>query len=215
MTINAERFWSKVSRVGTGECWMWQAFVTPSGYGLFFIDRTTRNVPAHRVSWMLTHGPIPDGMMVCHRCDVRACVNPAHLFIGTHLDNMADMRTKGRAASAERSAHARFTRETVRTIRERFAAGGVTKRQLSKEYGVTPRSIFCVVTGLLWKDAGGPLTDPRPASRDKLSDADRVEIFRLRSAGIPSDEVAKRFGIHRVAANKIARRLKQKGEVSK
>ena len=84
---HSDTFWDGcIPEPNTG-CWLWLGFISPDGYG-------TRL--AHRRAWELARGPIPDGMLVCHRCDVRHCVNPDHLFLGTHLDNMRDMIRKGR-----------------------------------------------------------------------------------------------------------------------
>lgn len=88
----AERFWPKVDK--SGDCWLWTGATYPSGYGEFMFD--TSIVAAHRAAWRLTRGSIPEGTLVLHRCDVRACVNPAHLFLGSQLDNMRDMAHKGR-----------------------------------------------------------------------------------------------------------------------
>lgn len=92
-----ERFWSKVQKGQPDECWLWLG-PTCVGYGNFGISKngTTRSVRAHRFIWELENGPIPKGLLVCHRCDVRACANPAHLFLGTHHDNTQDMMQKGR-----------------------------------------------------------------------------------------------------------------------
>lgn len=89
----AERFWSKVDR--SGECWEWTAGLNQAGYGQFSMwpDRPER---AHRFSWVLHNGPIPDDLCVLHACDNRKCVNPAHLFLGTRGDNIRDCFAKGR-----------------------------------------------------------------------------------------------------------------------
>lgn len=95
-----DRFWSKV-RKGDG-CWEWTAWINSNGYGEFTKDH--KNLKASRVSWILTYGPIPDGLFVCHHCDNPPCVRPDHLFLGTPLDNMRDMIAKGRGAHQKRRA---------------------------------------------------------------------------------------------------------------
>lgn len=96
----------------------------------------------HRVSWSLHNGPIPDGMFVCHRCDVRHRVNPEHLFLGTPADNMADMRSKGRAVRG----HIKLSDAQVGWIRGRYAVGGILQRELAEEYGVSEETIQALIT---------------------------------------------------------------------
>lgn len=101
----ADRFWSKVQK--TDACWLWTSNVHHNGYGQIAQSRNgatrQRWVWAHRVAWELTHGPIADGLLVLHRCDTPLCVNPAHLFLGTHLENIADSVRKGRYNAWRRS----------------------------------------------------------------------------------------------------------------
>ena len=92
-----ERFKSKYKK-GPG-CWIWTACKTPSGYGWFFINGKCQR--AHRVSYEIHIGKIPKGLLVCHTCDNRLCVNPSHLFVGTHKDNMRDCIRKNRFVSNE------------------------------------------------------------------------------------------------------------------
>lgn len=80
-------------------CWEWNGHHYPNGYASFIVGSRSTNrgsVPAHRVAWILTRGSIPEDAFVLHRCDNRGCVNPQHLFLGTHSDNMQDMLAKGR-----------------------------------------------------------------------------------------------------------------------
>jgi hypothetical protein len=94
MSAIRTKFLSKISKSDETGCWEWTAGKTGKGYGAFSING--KNRPAHRVSYELFKEPIPDGLFICHRCDNPGCVNPGHLFLGTHQDNMDDRSAKGR-----------------------------------------------------------------------------------------------------------------------
>jgi hypothetical protein len=100
-----ERFFSKVNRTPDGGCWLWNGAVQHNGYGYLHVGGRfeRRPVRAHRFSWELHRGPIPEGMHVCHSCDTPACVNPDHLFLGSRSDNMRDCASKGRVATVGKS----------------------------------------------------------------------------------------------------------------
>ena len=149
-----ERFWAKVDRRGDAECWEWTACRAPSGYGRIGIGQQRDTDYAHRVSWRLHFGEIPDGLYVCHRCDNPPCVNPAHLFLGTHAENMRDAQVKGRVRNnprrGESNGWAKLTDATVRDAR-RLWASGTSMRSLAKRYGVTFRTMDDAVKGLSWR----------------------------------------------------------------
>lgn len=167
MEIDAQRFWNKVDKSGGDDaCWLWQASRTTDGYGRVGINGTI--LYAHRVSWQIVHGAIPDGIFVCHHCDNPPCINPRHLFLGTNTDNVHDMLAKGRGnkASGARNGHAtrpektlrgeanpqsKLTEESVRLIRQLYAAGGVSHRHLARRFGVGRSTIARILSGNLWK----------------------------------------------------------------
>lgn len=91
----AQRFWSKVQITADNDCWLWKAGGRVGPYGGLMMPNK-RPIGAHKMAWLLTHGPIPDGLSVRHTCDIPLCCNPKHLFLGTHTDNMRDMTAKGR-----------------------------------------------------------------------------------------------------------------------
>lgn len=141
-TLSA-RFWAKVDT--SGDCWLWTASTWRTGYGRFHYSAARGVVKANRLAYELTHGPIPDGLSVLHTCDTPACCNPAHLFLGTDLDNARDRDAKGRNGMAK------LTAEQVRQIRARYAAGGISHLRLAKEYGVTRASIANLLIGTTYK----------------------------------------------------------------
>ena len=147
--MDAERFWSRVDT--SGECWVWTGYINQDGYGRLSIDG--RLIMAHRVSWELHHGPIPDGMRVLHDCpggDNPACVNPSHLWIGTQRDNIRDMLLKQRQQRGETNGNARLTESDVRTIRD-LVAGGMNQSQVARLYGIAPNHICRIVNRRRWQ----------------------------------------------------------------
>ena len=143
----SDRFNSNVCRDdGTG-CWNWTAYKDKNGYGRIGVNYTSR--PAHRVSYEMYCGEIPDGMMVLHSCDNASCVNPGHLSLGTHSENMADMVKKGRQVrgAAHKRPCAKLTETDVIAIR---AATGVLQRELAAQYGVGQDEISRIRSGKRW-----------------------------------------------------------------
>jgi len=148
-----ERFWMKVDRRGENECWPWIAGnITKDGYGRFYIGK--RRLQAHRVAWVLARGEVPEGKCVCHNCpggDNPACCNPAHLWLGTHTENIADRDKKGRTARlvGEQRASAKLTEYDVRGIRWGYQQG-FRQSVLAEAYGVSRSMVSMIVTRKAW-----------------------------------------------------------------
>lgn len=148
------RFWARVKRGGPSECWEWLGSTTEFGYGWF---RAAGTWGAHRYSWTLHFGPIPDGMCVLHRCDNPRCCNPAHLWLGTNQDNNADCFSKGRMkpnsgqrARGEQHGLAKLDADAIREIRRRRADGAGIK-DLGVEFGVNHTNISSICLGKTWR----------------------------------------------------------------
>lgn len=146
------RFWSRVQKRGPDDCWEWTGSKR-DGYGQ--IRNRQKNDHTHRVSWELHHGPIPAGQFVCHRCDNPPCVNPAHLFLGTNRENLADMRRKGRESrqgGRRGSAHhaAKLNEAVVAEIR----ASGLGAYAVAKRYGLHYKTARRIVDGVSWRHVG-------------------------------------------------------------
>lgn len=146
-----ERLWSRLEQE-PGGCWVWPGGKALGGYGVIWFRG--RSEGAHRVAYILTHGEVPPGMFVLHSCDNPPCCNPAHLFLGTHSENMHDMDRKGRRVvrglrfGVEHHS-ARLTPDTVRAIRASLDEG-VTARALAREYGVASGTIDKIKHRLSW-----------------------------------------------------------------
>jgi len=138
-----EDFWAKLDRLPNG-CWLWPGHTT-NGYGTTSFEG--RNRLTHRLAWELAAGPIPKGLHVCHRCDVRACCAPWHFFLGTAADNEADKVRKGRQAYGERNGCAKLTAEQAARIRSSNRSGV----SLAREFGVTPTTICKIRRGHAWR----------------------------------------------------------------
>jgi len=165
-------FWSQVDT--SGDCWEWQSYLRPNGYGCY--NPGPGPILSHRLAYMLTHGPIPSGLLVCHSCDNRRCCRPDHLFLGTSADNNRDAMSKGRTARGdrngarlhpernpmvlypekaallrgERNGNSKLTQVQVDEIRRRFdCAPNISA--LAREFGVARKTIRSVLRGETWR----------------------------------------------------------------
>jgi hypothetical protein len=144
------RFWSKVAKTESSEdCWIRDAPCDRDGYGYFW--HKTKSKRAHRVTWEMTHGEIPADMCVCHTCDNRQCVNPAHLFLGTNEENTQDKMRKGREARGETQGNHKLTEADVTAIRERYAQGNITQKELAVEFSTHWTNISNIVRRKSWR----------------------------------------------------------------
>lgn len=144
------RFWSKVRF--SIDCWEWQAATNEHGHGMFRPEgqRTGPAIKAHRLAWELAHGEAPGDLKVLYKCDNPPCVNPAHLFLGTQADNVADMHAKGRGNIGSVNGRALLTEAKVIEIRERVAAGE-RQKVVGEELGISPASVSQIVNRKSWR----------------------------------------------------------------
>lgn len=143
-----ERFWEAVDQTPglgpNGTCWEWAKGRVKQGYGRLSVG--TGEVRAHRYAYELAFGPVPHGLLVCHRCDHPPCCNPAHLFVGTHSDNMADMATKGRSLQGARHHKSKLTDDDVHAIR----ADDRLQIEIAAAYGVTQGLVGMIKRREIW-----------------------------------------------------------------
>jgi HNH endonuclease len=158
-----ERFLAKVCPEPNGGCWLWRGYLDDAGYGVVRFERKLRG--AHRVAWILFHSDIAPGLVVCHKCDVPACVNPDHLFLGTPADNARDRKEKGRSPRGEEHAHAKLTVENVRRIKTMLSQGRLYLSEIAREFGVTAGAIKAIKKGVSWRHV-----QPAPAALDTETD---------------------------------------------
>ncbi len=149
MDYAATKFESKTERSPSG-CWIWAQSLGTAGYGQ--VSYQGKLIGAHRAAWMIYRGSIPSGLFVCHKCDVKTCVNPDHLFLGSPLSNMQDMIAKKRDRSGrmvQGTKIAKLSTEQVRDIRR----SPLSFAQLAKAYGVSRGCIQAVKQRRSWKHA--------------------------------------------------------------
>ena len=145
----SERFFLKIKK--TKKCWFWIGARNPDGYGTLRIER--KSIKVHRFSYEIHKGKIPLGLEVCHSCDNTSCVNPEHLFLGTHSDNMRDMENKKRSKHprGENQRFHKLTWENVIKIRRKYKTGKITQKRLSEIFGVGESTIQGIIKKQTWK----------------------------------------------------------------
>ena len=139
-----ERFFAKFHK--TEGCWLWTAACSNNGYGRLAFRHRQDFIYAHRAAWLLFKGKIPAGSLVCHHCDIRKCVNPDHLFLGTNKDNLQDCSRKGRMHPGELHGMSKLTEKDVRLIRQ--ASGN--QRTIAKQFGINQSCVSAIRLGQRW-----------------------------------------------------------------
>jgi len=179
----AERFWSGVRRGLPNECWPWARGCDSWGYGAFHAEG--RQIGSHRFAWVLTHGTIPRGLLVLHKCDNPPCCNPTHLFLGTSADNMSDKCRKGRAACGyahsevtrhstprgEQHGNAKLRLDQVESIR-RLPQVDCNISRLARVYNVSRAQIKRIRNGSSWKSTDEQITSSEEANANHAFDSD-------------------------------------------
>jgi hypothetical protein len=166
----SDPFWAKVHPDALSGCWLWHGAIAHKGYGS--CRRSGRGIGAHRVAYELVFGPIPHGMLVCHRCDVPPCVNPLHLFLGTVADNSHDMVLKGRGKPmpGSESPLAKLSSHVEEVLSR--VASGESYRSIGRSLGVRHTTVRSLVLGLSYKtETSGRRSTQLPGSSARRSRA--------------------------------------------
>lgn len=144
------RFNAKWKRNADSGCWEWTASLMGRGYGQIKIPGQRRQIPAHRLSYLIHKGEIPVDRQVMHRCDNPRCVNPEHLLIGTCAENQQDMKQKGRSTRGERNTQAILTEAKVRAMKAMLSAGEISQAEIARMFEISPMEVSRIKRGLRW-----------------------------------------------------------------
>ena len=130
-------------------CWNWTAALAGKGYGQMKLPKQRKQGYAHRLSYMIHKGEIPNGKYVCHTCDNPKCVNPDHLFLGTSKDNQQDMKSKGRHLYGERNTEHKLTEDAVRKIKQ-LVSDGISQSKIADMFGIQQMTVSRIKRGQRW-----------------------------------------------------------------
>jgi hypothetical protein len=146
-----DRFEKKVEMIPFSDCHHWTAATNKFGYGKISVSKNVWKF-AHRISWEFSNGDVPEGMCVLHTCDNPRCVNPNHLYLGSHKDNAQDRerRQRGNQPKGSASGRSKLSADQVFEIRKLYCSGKYSYRKLGKMFGVDGKSIADIVNGRNW-----------------------------------------------------------------
>ncbi len=161
MIYDKEWLESRIEKMDSG-CWEWNrsrraTIKGKKGYGLVGINDPSKHnrtsTGAHRIAWKIFKGPIPEGLMVLHKCDNRPCCNPDHLFLGTNQDNMDDMVKKGRSARTrgEKNGNCKHSKSLIKAAISEYKPKLGIYRSLSQKYGIPYQTLYAAINGRNWK----------------------------------------------------------------
>ena len=157
---NEERFSNHTEPEPMSGCYLWTGNVSFDGYGSFgwkLESGQIKTTKAHRAAYLLKYGSIPDGLVICHKCNVRSCVNPDHLYAGTQRQNVEDairagthILTRDGFNAGTRNGRARLTEDDVRNMRAEYAAGGISFKNIAAKYGMNTAAARSAIIGETW-----------------------------------------------------------------
>jgi hypothetical protein len=157
---NTEKvFWSRVIAGGRADCWLWTGGLHHQGYGRFKFKGKLRL--AHRLSWEFTRGHIITTTHVLHRCDNPPCVNPNHLFLGSHLDNMRDMKSKNRHPHGERNGSSKITDKDVRRIRSLYKTELISHEELGLIFNINKATVTRIISKESWSHVADKIKETK------------------------------------------------------
>lgn len=183
----------------TDSCWLWKGYKNHYGYGKIRINGKLKFV--HRLSYELHFGDIESDLEVCHKCDVRNCVNPDHLFLGTRKDNMRDMSAKGRTYNSN------LTIEQVKEIKK-LLSKKIEIKEIVKSTGIKDGLIRDIQRGLTFKNVFVEGFEPYLLKRKKLTIEEKEEIIRLKKQGISVKTLSEKFNIHNSQIYRLLQEVK-------
>ena len=179
-----ERFESLCCPEPNTGCWLWAGQLGQQGYGVITIGDSM--LDAHRLSYFLFNAGIPKGLFVCHSCDVRSCVNPDHLWLGTNADNMRDAAIKGRINRGINNGGVKITEDAVIEMMSLYETGNYSQRQLASQFGLSQQHISEILGGKKWRHITNPTYQPE-AVQKQISTLPKLEAAFTSSYSINSN----------------------------